>query len=108
MIYELRTYVTYNHNRGAFHDRFDKHAKRIMENYKFKIVGCWTEEIGEMQNFVYILAWPDMNTREESWTKFNSDKEWVDIKAKSYSKHGALVAKTQNKILKPTQYSPLQ
>jgi hypothetical protein len=108
VIYELRTYETFNHNKKAFHDRFEEHAMRIMKKYGFEIVGCWDEEIGEMQNFSYILAWKDLNTRQAAWSNFNSDEEWSNIKLESFKKHGQLVFKTHNKILKPTKYSPLQ
>lgn len=108
MLYEQRTYETFNHNKKAFHERFEKHAMRIMEKYGFKIIGCWDEEIGEMQNFTYLLAWKDLNTRQSSWDKFNGDAEWAKIKLESSKEHGQLVHKTRNKILRPTKYSPLQ
>ena len=108
MIYEERVYEIPNQVRKAFHERFEKHAVRIMKTYGFKFVGCWDEEIGEMQNFVYILAWKDLNTRQEAWASFNTDQEWTQIKKDSTAEHGQLVAKTHNKILKPTSYSPLQ
>lgn len=108
MLYELRTYETFNHNKKAFHERFEQHAMRIMNTYGFKIIGCWDEEIGEMQNFSYLLAWDDLNERQAAWAKFNSDEEWAGIKSESAKKHSQLVWKTHNKILKPTKYSPLQ
>ena len=107
MIYEERVYEIPNQVRKAFHERFEKHAIRIMKSYGFEIIGCWDEEIGEMQNFVYILAWKDLNTRQEAWAMFNSDEEWTKIKKESTEQHGQLVAKTRNKILKPTNYSPI-
>ena len=108
MIYEERVYEIPNAVRKAFHERFEKHAMRIMKKYGFEVIGCWDEEIGEMQNFRYILAWKDLNTRQEAWSKFNTDSEWTQIKIDSAKKHGQLVAKTSNKILKPTSYSPLK
>lgn len=61
-----------------------------------------------MQNFSYILAWKDLNARQAAWSNFNFDEEWSNIKLESFKKHGQLVFKTHNKILKPTKYSPLQ
>ncbi len=106
MIYEERVYEIPNPVRMAFHERFEKHAMRIMEKYNFEVVGCWDEVIGEMQNFVYILAWKDLNSRQDAWAKFNDDEEWTQIKKESTEIYGQLVAKTQNKILSPTTYSP--
>ena len=108
MIYELRTYETFNHNRKAFTERFEKHALRLMDRYNFKVIGCWDEVIGDMQNFVYLLAWDDMNSRQKSWGKFNADQEWSEIKQQTHKDHGQLVWKTHNKILQPTNFSPLK
>jgi len=80
---------------------------RIMATYGFKVVGCWDEEIGEMQNFTYLLAWDDLNVRQKAWSEFNADAEWAKIKAETHKQHGALVWKTRNTILRPTKYSPL-
>lgn len=108
MIYEERVYEIPNPVRKAFHERFENHALRIMKTYGFQIVGCWDEEIGEMQNFVYILAWKDLNARQEAWAKFNSDEDWTKIKKVTTERHGQLVTATRNKILKPTSYSSLR
>ncbi len=108
MIYEERVYEIPNQVRKAFHERFEQHAMRIMKNYGFEVVGAWDEVIGDMQNFVYILAWSDMGARQEAWAKFNSDAEWSQIKIDSAKEHGQLVAKTSNRILLPAAYSPLQ
>ena len=107
MIYEQRTYEIPNNTRKAFHERFEKHAMRIMKKYDFNVIGCWDEVIGEMQNFTYMLAWSDMNTRMEAWAKFNADEEWSQIKRDTARQHGELVRKTSNKFLSPTKYSPL-
>lgn len=108
MIYEQRVYEIPNHVRKAFHERFGNHAMRIMKKYGFEVVGAWDEVVGDMQNFVYILAWPDMNTRQEAWAKFNADTEWTQVKMDSTKEHGQLVTKTSNRILSPTSYSPLK
>ena len=108
MLYEVRIYETFNHNKKAFHDRFENHAMRIMKKYGIKVIGCWDDEIGDMQNFTYILQWKDLNTRQDAWAKFNADKEWTKIKRETTQEHGQLVKSTKNKILRPTNYSPLQ
>lgn len=107
MIYEQRIYEIPNNVRKAFHERFEKHAIRIMKTYGFELVGCWDEVIGDMQNFTYILVWKDLAARQQAWAKFNADPEWTQIKIDSAKQHGELVRKTSNKILSPTSYSPI-
>ena len=108
MIHELRTYEIPNNVRKTFHERFEKHAMRIMERHGIKILMIWDEEIGDMQNFCYIIEWQSLAEREEKWPKFNSDEEWSRIKKESAEKHGELVRRTHNKFLRPTKYSPIK
>lgn len=107
MIHELRTYEIPNNARKAFHERFEAHAMRIMERHGIKILAIWDEEIGDMQNFCYIIEWQNLAEREEKWPKFNSDEEWSKIKKESAAEHGEMVRKTHNKFLRPTKYSPI-
>jgi hypothetical protein len=107
MIYELRRYELFAHNKKAFHERFETHALRIMGKYGFKLIGAWDIEIGDGPEFTYILAWPDLNTRQGAWDEFNTDEEWAKVKKDTHAAHGQLVWKTHSEIAKPTKYSPL-
>lgn len=108
MIYELRTYELPNATRRVFHQRFEKYAQPIMKRCGFNIIGAWDEVIGHQQNFHYIAAWKDLNTRMKAWDKLNSDLEWSKIKKDYNAKYGEIVSHNYTKILKPTSYSPLQ
>jgi heme-degrading monooxygenase HmoA len=108
MIYELRRYELFNHNKKAFHDRFEQHVLKFFDQYGFQLIGAWDTEIGDGPEFTYVLAWPDLNTRQAAWDKYNSDEEWGQVKKDSQAAHGQLVAKTHSKIIKPTKYSPLK
>ena len=108
MIYELRTYELFNHTRKPFHDRFREHVLRLFKQYNIELVGAWETEIGELQNFVYILKWKDFADRQEKWDTFNNDKEWAKIKAQTQKDFGQIVWKNHSSLLKPVDYSPLQ
>jgi hypothetical protein len=41
MIYQLRIYGIFEHNKSAFHTRFRDHAARIMRRCGFDIAGMW-------------------------------------------------------------------
>lgn len=107
MIYELRRYELFPHNKKAFHDRFQNHVLRFFEKYNFKLIGAWDVEIGDGPEFTYLLAWPDLNSRQTAWAAFNTDTDWAAIKAQTHEDHGQLVAKTHSEIVRPTNYSPL-
>lgn len=108
MLYEMRTYEIPNQNRRVFHERFEKHAMRLMEKHGFKVVGAWDEAIGHQQEFHYLLSWKDLNTRQASWVALNSDEEWSAIKKEYNDKYGEMVLHNYSRILKPTSYSPIK
>ena len=56
MIHQLRIYEIFEHNKGAFHDRFRDHAARIMRSYGFDIIAMWEGKTGQRTEFVYLLA----------------------------------------------------
>lgn len=107
MIYELRRYDLQQHNKKQFYERFGKQLMPIMERLGFRLVGAWDTEIGTVPVTTYILAWKDLNERQEKWQALNADPEWTEIKKVTFEKYGPLVLKTHSEILNPTAYSPL-
>jgi hypothetical protein len=67
--------------------------------------GYWTEVFGTSNRLVYMLGYPSLGEREKSWAAFLPDPDWQKARAES-EKNGTLVAKTYNRILRPTAYSP--
>jgi heme-degrading monooxygenase HmoA len=106
LIQQLRIYEIFEHNKAAFHDRFRDHAMRIMGKYGFEFVAMWEAVTDGRTEFVYLLRWPDETTKERAWTKFRADEEWNDIKRVTSAAHGDLVGEIEDRVLKPTAYSP--
>lgn len=107
MIHQLRIYEIFDHNKAAFHDRFRDHAMRIMRSYGFHFVTMWETSADGRTEFVYLLEWPDPETMKSSWSSFMDDQEWKDIKKVTGAEHGPLVGEIQEKVLTPTDYSPV-
>lgn len=106
MIHQLRIYEIFEANKAAFHERFRDHAWRIMKNYGFEILAFWETKEAEQTAFVYLLAWPDEAACKAAWQAFMADQEWQEIKRVTAAEHGALVGAIEDRILKPTDYSP--
>lgn len=106
MIHQLRIYEIFEHNKGAFHDRFRDHAARIMRTYGFALVAMWEAKTVARTEFVYLLAWPDEPTMQDAWAKFRADEEWREIKRVTSAEHGDLVGAIEDRVLQPTSYSP--
>ena len=106
VVHQLRVYEIFEQNKQAFHDRFRDHALRIMDRHDFTIVAMWETKSETRTEFVYLLEWPDKETMQDRWKRFMADAEWADIKRRTAAEHGRLVGEIEERVMKPTTYSP--
>ncbi len=106
MLYEIRTYEAVPGKMPALNKRFADHAHPLFLKHGFQVVGYWTEIIGD-NGLNYLLAWNDLNERQEKWAAFQGDPEWARARDES-ERDGPLVARIHSAIWRPTAYSPLQ
>ncbi|UZF94567.1 NIPSNAP family protein [Bosea sp. NBC_00550] len=106
MIHQLRIYEIFERNKAAFHARFRDHAAPIMARHGFRIMAMWETASAGRIEFAYILAWPDSETKTRAWTSFMADPEWIEIKRVTSLQHGSLVGAIEDRIMRPTDYSP--
>jgi len=105
MIHQLRIYEIFEHNKAAFHARFRDHAARIMRRHGFQIVAMWEAKTEQRTEFVYLLQWPDEQSKNDAWAAFMADQEWDEIKRATRGQ-GALVGEIEDRPLALTDYSP--
>ncbi len=106
MIHQLRIYQIFEANKAAFHARFRDHAARIMRRHGFRIIAMWEATTAERTEFVYLLGWPDEQTKTAAWAAFMADPEWAEIKRVTAAESGTLVGDIEDRLLEPTDYSP--
>lgn len=99
MIHQLRIYEIFEHNKAAFHARFRDHCIPIMARYGFDIEAMWESRSAERTEFVYLLRWPDVATKEAAWRAFLADEEWKEIKRVTAARYGDLVGSVQDRTL---------
>ncbi|MCP6760419.1 MAG: NIPSNAP family protein [Fischerella sp. CENA71] len=106
MIYELRIYDAMPGRLPALLSRFENHTLQIWEKHRIRQAGFWTTLIGASENnrLTYLLAWNSMAEREEHWSAFLTDPEWIAIKAET-EKDGQLVQNISSELLAPTAFS---
>lgn len=108
MIYEERVYKIMPGRMADIKNRFAEVTMRLFERHGIKVIGFWQPVFGpSMNELYYIVAYEDLAHRERAWHAFVNDPEWIQAKAES-EKNGQLVADVANRILKPTEFSPLQ
>jgi len=107
MIYELRIYRAAPDRLGDLMARFRDHTCALFEKHGLKNVGYWRNTIGGRNDELwYMLAFEDMAQRDAAWRSFATDPEWARVREES-ERNGPLVAHIENRIMAPTDFSPL-
>ena len=108
MIYELRTYEAAPGKMPALNARFREHTQPIFERLGMQVVGYWTYAHGGWTNqLIYLMAFEDLNDRNEKWAKFQADPDWQRARTDS-ERDGPLTVRIRSDFLRPTDYSPAQ
>ena len=108
MIYELRTYLPAPNRMDDLLNRFQTFAMDLFKKHGLEVVGFWTAgESEDSTKIVYLLRFPDEQSREAAWNAFKSDPQWKSIKEQSEAK-GPLVESISEEILMPTAFSPMR
>jgi hypothetical protein len=104
-IYELRTYYAHPDKLDALHARFRDHTVKLFETHGMTNIGYWTPIDNPEHKLIYLLAFPDRDSREKSWKAFGADPAWNKVKQESEA-NGPLVTKIESRLLVATDYSP--
>ena len=105
MIYEQRIYHCVPGRLPALLSRFETITLAIWARHGIRQAGFWTTLVGSSnQTLTYMLAWESLAEREQKWTAFQSDPEWIAKRAET-EKSGAIVANIVNEFLAPTKFS---
>lgn len=108
MIHELRVYHCEPGKLPALLNRFDTITLKIWERFGIRQAGFWTVEIGESnQALYYLLEWESLAEREQKWTAFATDPDWLEKRAGT-ERDGPIVSYISNTILKPTAFSKVK
>lgn len=107
-VIELRIYTTLPGRLPNLLARFENHTTKIWERHGIKQVGFFTTLVGPKSNdLTYMLQWDSMAEREEKWTKFMADEEWIKVRAES-EKDGPINENVYSSFLTPTAFSALK
>ncbi len=105
--FEMRTYYASPGRLDALNQRFREHTNRLFVKHGMDLIGYWVPADGK-ETLIYILAYPDRESRDRSWKAFMDDPEWKKAYAESQKDGVPLAAKVESVFLKPTDYSPIQ
>ena len=106
MLYEMRIYEVVPGQLGRLNDRFATITLDYFAKHGIVPVAFWTDAVGVSNRLTYIVRYDDFAHRERAWTAFMTDSERLAAFAET-EKDGPIVQRIENRLLSPTDYSPL-
>ena len=103
--FELRIYHAAEGKLDALNARFRDHTTGLFTRHGMTNVAYWMPLENPQRLLVYLLSYPDLTARENSWKAFQADPEWESAKAAS-EVSGPLVKKVDSRFLTLTDFSP--
>ena len=104
-MYELRVYYAPEGKLDALHRRFRDHTMKLFEKHGMTNIGYWTPIENQNRKLIYVLAYPNREAAQKSWTAFLADPDWQKVHRES-ERDGRLVSKIESTFLTATDYSP--
>src|SRR6266487_1652291 len=101
--FEMRTYTAAEGKLEALQARFRDHTNALFLKHGMTVIGYWVpmppakegEADRSKNTLVYILAYPDKETRDKMWKEFAGDPDWKTAQSES-EKNGKLVTKVES------------
>jgi len=105
--FEMRTYTFAPGELGKIQKVWEK---ALPERLKISpLVGIWYSELGGLNRFTHIWAYPSLDARNETREKASATGAWPpSAYAKRENLPDALLVAQENKIVMPSAFSPLQ
>ena len=108
MIYETRVYRCLPGRLPALLKRFETITLKLWDKHGIRQAGFFTTLVGESnQELTYLLAWESLAEREQKWTAFATDPEWIAARTKT-EEDGQIVLTIENQLLVPTSFSSVK
>lgn len=104
MIYEMRTYRLKVGAAAAYLKLVREEGIAVQTSHLGQLVGCFSMEIGPLNEIVHIWAYEDLNDRAKRRAKLAADPRWQEFLPELQ----ALIETMESKILVPSEFSPLQ
>ena len=108
MIHEQRIYHAMPGRMPDLLRRFETVTLPIWNRFGIRQAGFWTPIVGgSNHDLIYLLAWESMAERDEKWSAFSADPEWLRKRAET-ERDGALISSFENAFLLPASFSSVR
>ncbi|MFN8007584.1 MAG: NIPSNAP family protein [Terriglobia bacterium] len=108
-LFELRTYESRSLQASLKKIKmFDDEEIKIFRDTGLNPLFFGQTVIGEnLPSLTYMLAFPNMQAREEAWRKFLAHPDWIQLRSRPELADSELVSNISNCFLRPAAYSEI-
>jgi NIPSNAP len=106
MLYEIRTYTFKPLRAAEWLALYKTEALPIQQEYLGELIGFFTTEIGDISRIVHIWAYKSLDDRLERRDRMAADPRWQAFGSKV--KALDILVSMESRIMRPTDFSPLQ
>jgi hypothetical protein len=106
MIYEIRTYTFKPLRAAEWIAMYKQEALPLQREFLGTLVGFFTTEIGDISQVVHIWGYDSLDDRLARRDKMAADSRWQEFGRKV--KALDILLSMESRILRPTDFSPLQ
>ena len=106
MIADLRIYTCKPNKMAEWVAMYKEMAWPLQQQYLGRCLGWFTTVEGELNTVVHIWGYEDQGDRERRRNAMAADPEWQKFLAEGYRRE--LLLKQENRIMRPTDFSPVQ
>jgi hypothetical protein len=106
MLYEIRTYTFKPLRAAEWLALYKTEALPIQQEYLGELIGFFTTEIGDINQIVHVWAYKSLDDRLERRDRMAADPRWQAFGSKV--KALDILVSMESRIMRPTDFSPLQ
>ena len=106
MLYEIRTYTFKPLRAAEWLALYKGEALPLQKEFLGELVGFFTTEIGDISQIVHIWAYKSLDDRLERRDRMAADSRWQAFGSKV--KALDILVTMESRIMRPTDFSPLQ
>lgn len=104
MIVELRTYTLHPGKVGEMVKRYGEEGLALQKRHLGEFLGYFTAESGNLNQIVFMWGYASLDDRAARRERLGQDPEWQTYLAKVVP----LLVSQENKLLRPTDFSPIR
>jgi hypothetical protein len=104
MIVDVRTYTLVPRKLAKYVELFEKHALPVMQRHGLELMGYYVSQIGPLNQVVHLWRYDSLADLDSKRTARDADPAWGAY----LSLTEGMVLVQDNKVMRPTSFSPIR